>query len=171
LSATSVLWIVLILVALQRLLESFYAARNARRLLAAGAVEAGASQYPFFLALHAGWLAAMALFIPPTRAPNWWLLGLYVLLQPFRWWIIASLGRYWTTRIITVANAPLVRRGPYRFVRHPNYVLVCAEIALLPLAFCAVEITIVFSLLNAALLSWRIRVEERTLRSRRTLAS
>jgi len=169
LSATSVLWIVLILVAVQRAVESFYAERNTRRLLASGGIEAGASQYPFFLALHAGWLVAMAVFIPASRAPNWWLLGLYVLLQPLRLWIIASLGPYWTTRIITVANAPLVRRGPYRVVRHPNYILVCTEIALLPLAFGAVEIAVVFSLLNAALLSWRIRVEEHTLSSRSRL--
>jgi methyltransferase len=165
------LWIVLILVALQRAVESFYAERNTRRLLASGGVEAGASQYPFFITLHAGWLVAMAIFIPASRAPNWWLLGIYILLQPLRLWIIASLGPYWTTRIITVPNAPLVRRGPYRFARHPNYILVCTEIALLPLAFGAVQIAIAFSFLNAALLSWRIRVEEQTLSSRSPMSS
>jgi methyltransferase len=113
----------------------------------------------------------MAVFIPPTRAPNWWLLGLYTALQPLRVWIIASLGPYWTTRLITVPAAPLVRRGPYRWFRHPNYMLVCAEIALLPLAFGAVELAIIFSFLNAALLSWRIRAEERTLHSRTTSSS
>ena len=89
-----------------------------------------------------------------------------MLVQPLRIWIIASLGPYWTTRIITVPGEPLVRRGPYRFFRHPNYIVVCAEIGVLPLAFGAVEIAIVFSILNAALLSWRIRVEERALQGR-----
>jgi methyltransferase len=164
----SVLWIVLALVALQRFAELLYSARNTRRLLERGGLEIGRVQYPFFVLLHGGWLASMALLIPASRAPNWWLLGLYALLQPLRVWIIASLGEYWTTRIITLPGAPLARRGAYRFFRHPNYIVVCAEIAILPLAFGAVEIAIVFSILNAALLSWRIRVEERALLGRRT---
>jgi methyltransferase len=163
----SILWIVLILVTLQRVAELLYSGRNTRRLLARGGVEAGAVQYPFFVLLHAAWLISMAIFIPPTRAPNWTLLWLYVALQPLRIWSIASLGPYWTTRIITVPGEPLVRRGIYRFFRHPNYIVVCAEIAILPLAFGAVELAIVFSFLNASLLSWRIRVEERALLSRR----
>ena len=125
-------------------------------------------QYPFIVLLHTAWLASMAIFIPPFTLPNWWLLGLYVALQPLRLWTIASLGPYWTTRIITVPGAPLVRTGPYRFFRHPNYVVVCAEIAVLPLAFGAVEIAIIFSILNASLLSWRIRTEERALATRRS---
>lgn len=153
--------------AVQRVAELLYSARNTRRLLARGGVEIGAVQYPFFVLLHATWLASMAVLIPASRAPNWWLLGLYALLQPLRVWTIASLGEYWTTRIITVHGAPLVRRGAYRFFRHPNYIVVCAEIAILPLAFGGVEIAIVFSILNASLLSWRIRVEERALLGRR----
>lgn len=161
----------LILVALQRIAESLFAARNTRRLLSEGAVEVASQQYRFFVALHAAWLVAMAAFIPSTRAPNWWLLGAYALLQPLRLWIIASLGPYWTTRLVAVPHAPLVRRGPYRWVRHPNYMLVCAEIALLPLAFGAVWLAIAFSLLNAALLAWRIKAEERTLQSRSSVSS
>jgi methyltransferase len=159
----SVLWIVLGLVALQRGGELFHAARNTRRLLANGGVESGAVQYPFFVALHAAWLASMAIFIPPATVPSWWLLGFYALLQPLRVWTIATLGPRWTTRIITLPGVPRVRGGPYRVFRHPNYVVVCAEIAILPLAFGAVEIAIVFSILNASLLSWRIRAEERAL--------
>jgi methyltransferase len=166
LSKESVLWIVLALVALQRVVELLFSARNTRRLLANGGVETGAVQYPFIVLLHAAWLVSMAVLIPPATVPNWWLLGIYAALQPLRVWTIATLGPYWTTRIINVPGAPLVRTGPYRFVRHPNYVIVCAEIALLPLAFGAIEIAIVFSILNASLLSWRIRVEERTLTSR-----
>jgi methyltransferase len=164
----SILYVVLTLVVLQRIAELIYAGRNTRRLLARGGVEIAAYQYPFFILLHAAWLASMVIFIPAATPPNWSLLALYVLVQPLRIWSIASLGPYWTTRIITVPGEPLVRRGPYRFFRHPNYIVVCTEIAVLPLAFGAVEIAIVFSILNAALLSWRIRVEERALLSRRT---
>lgn len=163
----SVLYVVLALVALQRVTEVWYATRNARRLLARGGVEHGAVQYPFFVALHAAWLIAMALLIPRNRIPDWTLLWIYIALQPLRIWAITSLGAYWTTRIISVPGEPLVRRGVYRFFRHPNYIVVCAEIALLPLAFHATELAIVFSFLNAALLSWRIRVEERALLDRR----
>lgn len=109
----------------------------------------------------------MAIFIPPSTPPNWWLLGLYAAFQPLRLWTIATLGPHWTTRIITMPGAPLVRTGPYRIFRHPNYAVVCVEIAALPLAFGAVEIAIVFSILNASLLSWRIRTEERALLPRR----
>ena len=159
----SVLWIVLVLVALQRVVELLYSARNTRRLRERGGIEYGAVQYPFFVLVHAAWLASMAMFIPASTIPNWSLLGLYLLLQPLRLWTIAALGPYWTTRIISVPDAPLVRRGPYRLFRHPNYVIVCAEIFILPYAFGAVEIAILFSFFNAALLSWRIRVEERAL--------
>jgi methyltransferase len=161
------LWLILALVALQRVGELVYAQRNTERLLADGAVEIGASHYPLIVLLHAAWLVTMVVVIPPYTQPNWWLIGLYVLLQPLRVWTIASLGPYWTTRIITVPGAPVVRRGPYRFFRHPNYIVVCSEIAILPLAFGAVELAIIFSILNAALLSYRIRLEERALAARR----
>lgn len=159
----SVLWLVLLLVAVQRGVELVYARRNERRLLSNGAVESGASHYALIVALHAAWLVAMAAFIPPQTPPNWWLLGIYALLQAARAWVIASLGPYWTTRVVTVPGSTLVRRGPYRFVRHPNYAIVAAEIAVLPLAFGAVAIAVVFTLLNAAVLTWRIRVEDRAL--------
>jgi len=162
----SVLWVVLGLVAVQRLIELWYAQRNTRRLLERGGVEAGAGHYPLFVLLHASWLIAMALFVAPATQPNWWLLALFAALQAARVWIVRSLGAYWTTRVITVPGAPLVRRGPYRFVRHPNYAVVCAEIAVLPLAFGALSIAIVFSVLNAALLWLRIRVEETALQPR-----
>jgi methyltransferase len=161
------LYVVLALVALQRILELIYSAHNTKRLRVRGAIEYSAVQYPFFVLLHTAWLATMAVLIAPQTVPNWWLLGLYAALQPLRIWTIRSLGPYWTTRVISIPGAPLVRHGPYRIFRHPNYVVVCAEIAILPLAFGAVEIAIVFSILNASLLSWRIRVEERALTSRR----
>lgn len=164
------LWLVLVLVALQRVGELVYAQRNTERLLANGAVEIGASHYPLIVLLHTAWLITMAVLISPYQEPDWRLIGLYVLLQPLRVWTIATLGPYWTTRIITVPGAPVVRRGPYRFFRHPNYIVVCSEIAILPLAFGALEIAIIFSILNAALLSYRIRLEERALATRRSVS-
>jgi methyltransferase len=162
----SVLWIVLALVAIQRGIELVYAARNTRRLLAAGGVEIGARHYPLFVLLHASWLIAMAVVIAPQTPPNWWLLGFFAVLQALRIWIVRTLGPYWTTRIVTVPGAPLIRTGPYRFVRHPNYLVVALEIAVLPLAFGAAWIALTFTLLNAALLALRISVEEKVLRSR-----
>ncbi len=161
------LWWILAAVALLRVAELLYAARNTRRLLARGAVEIAREQYPWFIVLHAGWLLAMFFFIPPATLPNLYLLAIFVLAQLARVWIIATLGPYWTTRVITLPGAPLVRRGPYAIVRHPNYTIVCIEIAVLPLAFGAWQIALLFTAANAALLAWRIRVENAALDARR----
>ena len=165
-------WLLLMvaLVALQRLGELLYARRNTARLLARGGREVGRGHYPFMVLLHAAWLLALALLIPIFQAPYWPLIGLYLVLQCGRLWVLRTLGAYWTTRIITLPDRPLVHRGPYRFLRHPNYVIVGAEIAVLPLAFGAFELALVFSIANAAVLGWRIRVEEAALRERRALS-
>jgi methyltransferase len=163
----SLLWAVLLLVAAQRLAELAYARRNTRILLAEGAYEIGARHYPLLVGLHALWLLSLAIFVPPDQAPDWALLAVFVVLQGLRVWVLASLGRFWTTRIITLPGAPLVRRGPYRLVRHPNYLIVAGEILVLPLAFGAWEIAAVFTLANAAILALRIRCEERALSLRR----
>ena len=161
------LWVVLVAVAAQRLWELWLADRNTKRLLAEGAVEVGAAHYPLFILLHASWLAAIAIVTPWTMVPNLWWLALYLLLQLGRLWVISTLGRFWTTRIITLPTAPLVRRGPYRFVRHPNYVVASLEIAVLPLAFGQVWIALAWSVANALLVAWRIRIEDRALKERR----
>ena len=155
------------LVVLQRGFELIWARHNTVRLRRQGAVETDAEGYPFFILLHAGWLASLAVFVPASTAPFWPLLGLFALLQLGRLWVILSLGRYWTTRIITLPDAPLVRTGPFRYFRHPNYLVVIAEIAVLPLAFGAIAIATVFSALNLALITRRIRIEERVLAPRR----
>jgi methyltransferase len=160
---------VLAFVVVQRLAELIWSARNTRRLLARGAQEIGARHYPLFILLHGSWLVAMAMTIPAETPPHWPLLGLFALLQLLRIWVVVTLGPYWTTRIITLETAPLVRHGPFRWLRHPNYAVVVAEIALLPLAFGAWEIALVWSLLNALLLRHRIRVEESALQPRRTV--
>jgi methyltransferase len=161
-------WLVL-LVAAQRLGEVAWARRNERRLRAAGGVEIGARHYPLFFVLHGSWLAALWLLVPPDAPVIWPLLVLFALLQAARVWVIASLGRYWTTRIISVPGTPLVLRGPYRWLKHPNYLVVAGEIAILPLAFGAWPVALVFSAFNGLLLRHRIRVEDAALAPRRAL--
>jgi methyltransferase len=153
-------------VACVRLGELWLAQRNTRALLAAGAIERGSGHYPLIVAVHAGWLAAIVLAVPDSARVSWPLIGVYLALQVLRVWVLTSLGRFWTTRIITLPGAPLVQRGPYRFIRHPNYLLVAAEIAVLPLAFGAWQVAALFSVLNAAALAWRIRLENEALAER-----
>ncbi|HLZ84727.1 MAG TPA: isoprenylcysteine carboxylmethyltransferase family protein [Caulobacteraceae bacterium] len=157
------------LVVVQRLAELVLATRNTRRLLARGGREVGAGHYPLFILLHASWLIAIALATPPRTEPYWPLIGAFALLQLARVWVIATLGPYWTTRVITVDDAPVVRAGPYRLVRHPNYWVVTGEIAILPLAFHDWAIALVWSILNALLLRHRIRVETMALAPRTPL--
>src|SRR6185437_4770447 len=154
------------LVALERLAELLHAARNTRRLRALGAVEHGRGHYPFIVALHAAWLAALLVLAGDARLrplP----LALFAGLQLLRLWVIATLGPFWTTRILSLPTAPLVRRGPYRFLRHPNYLVVALELPLLLLAFGAWRAALAFGLTTPALLSWRIRTEEAALAPRR----
>jgi methyltransferase len=163
---TPLRWAVAI-VALLRVAELLYAGRNTRRLRARGGVEIAPEQYPWFVALHAAWLASLLLFVPAGATPNLYLLGIFALAQVARIWIIATLGPFWTTRVITLPGAPLVRRGPYRFVRHPNYAIVCVEIAVLPLAFGAWMDALIFTVANAALIAWRVAAEDSALNARR----
>lgn len=155
--------VLLALVTAQRLGELVLARRNTARLLARGGVEHGAGHYPLIVALHAAWLGGLwALGWNAPLHPAW--VAAYVALQGVRIWILASLGARWTTRIIVVPGETLVRRGPYRFVRHPNYLLVAAEIAILPLALGLWGYALAFSILNAVVLAIRIRAEDRALR-------
>ncbi|MFP6749072.1 MAG: isoprenylcysteine carboxylmethyltransferase family protein [Alphaproteobacteria bacterium] len=160
-------WIILTLVAAQRLGELLYSRRNEARLRARGAVEAGRGHYPLFFLVHGGWLAALAISTGPATSINLWWLGLFALSQIGRFWVLWSLGPFWTTRILSLPEAPLVTTGPYRWLRHPNYFIVIVEIAALPLAFSAYNIAVTFSILNALLLGHRIRIENHALRRRR----
>lgn len=157
---------VLAFVTLQRLAELLLAERNTKALLSEGAREHGAAHYPLLVAMHAAWLVALWWWGPgrPVDVP---LLAIFALLQLARLWVIATLGRRWTTRIIVLPGAPLVRTGPYRFLRHPNYWIVIGEIAVLPLIFGLVEVALVFSILNLIVLAVRIRSENEALRSLR----
>lgn len=154
---------ILVIVTLQRLVELWVSNINTGRLVARGAHEAGRSHYPLIVGLHVAWLASLW-WLAPGRAINSALLIAFALLQLGRLWVIATLGPRWTTRIIVLPGAPLVRTGPYRFFSHPNYAIVAAEIALLPLVFGLWPVAVVFTLLNAAVLAVRIREENQALR-------
>ncbi|HEY5105997.1 MAG TPA: isoprenylcysteine carboxylmethyltransferase family protein [Caulobacteraceae bacterium] len=154
--------IVLGLVTAQRLGELILAQRNTRRLLAKGAREAGRAHYPLLVLLHAAWLGGLWVFAFNAPVSLAWL-AVFLVLQALRVWVIATLGERWTTRILVLADAPLVRTGPYRFLPHPNYAVVAAEIAVLPLAFGLTWFAALFSVMNAVVLWIRIRAENRAL--------
>lgn len=153
---------ILALVTIERLGELWLANRNTKRLLAEGAHEHAGGHYPLIVALHASWLATLWWLAPPQPIQPLWL-ALFFLIEIGRLWVLATLGERWTTRIVVLPDAPLVRRGPYRFVDHPNYIVVVAEILVLPLAFGLWRTALVFTILNAILLTARIRAENRAL--------
>jgi methyltransferase len=154
-------WLVAFLLA-QRLVELGLAQWNTVRLRQAGAVEFGATHYPLIVALHAFWLLGLWLFGRDRPVAPLWLL-IFVLVQAGRVWVIASLGSRWTTRIIVLPGAAPVTRGPYRYLKHPNYLIVILEIAVVPLTLGLPLFALVFSLANAALLAYRVRVENEAL--------
>ena len=159
----SVLYAILGFVVVQRAVELGVGARNRARLRAQGAVEIDPRGYPWFVVLHGAWLASLLLLVPADATPSWALLAVFVALQLGRLWVIATLGRRWTTRIMVLPGAMLVAGGPYRYLRHPNYAVVAGEIAVLPLAFGAIAIAAVFSAGNLALIARRIAIEDRAL--------
>lgn len=159
--------LILLLVALQRGAELIYAARNTARLKRRGGVEAGRGHYPYIVLLHVSWLVAIAAGVQRDSTVHLIPLIIFIFLQAVRIWVIATLGRFWTTRVVSVPGEALVDRGPYRYVRHPNYLVVIGEMAVLPLVFGQVMTAVVFSLLNFVILGWRIRVENAVLEPRR----
>jgi methyltransferase len=148
----------------QRLSELVIARRNTTALFARGAREIAPDHYPYMVALHTGWLAGLWMLATGQPVQLFWF-GLFMLLQVLRLWVLTTLGERWTTRIIILPGAPLVEGGPYRFFKHPNYMIVIGEIAALPLAFGMPLYALVFSLLNAAVLTVRIRAENAALKS------
>jgi len=146
-----------------RFAELLVAGRNTRRLLAMGGYEVGRGHYYLIVTIHGAWILALALLVATDSPPASQFLIPFILVQAIRYWVIISLGARWTTRIIVLPGAELVRRGPYRWLRHPNYLVVIAEIALLPMVFGAWEIALGFSAVNAIILFYRIRIEERAL--------
>jgi methyltransferase len=150
--------VLLTLVTVERLAELWLARRNTAALLSKGAVEVAAGHYPLIVLLHALWLSGLWILAWTRPISATWL-GIFLVLQFLRGWVLLTLGRRWTTRIIVLPGAPLVASGPYRYVSHPNYLVVIAEIAVLPLCFGLPWYALVFSAANAAVLTIRIRAE------------
>ncbi|MFI1968556.1 hypothetical protein BLA24_05740 [Streptomyces cinnamoneus] len=164
-------YVILVLaVAAERCAEVAVALRNARWSTARGGVEYGAGHYPVMVALHTGLLAGCLLevalgrraFVPPL---GWTMLAAVAAAQALRWWCVHTLGRRWNTRVIVVPGLPLTTTGPYRLCRHPNYVAVVVEGVALPLVHGAWLTAVVFTALNALLLTVRIRCEDAALRT------
>ncbi len=156
-----------VLVLIQRGAEELYSARNTRALIDAGAREVGHDYYLVVAATHLAWIASL-FFLVPTASPIFWpLIVYYLALQLVRYWVIASLGRYWTHRIISVPGAPVVARGPYRYLRHPNYAVTIIEILVLPLAFGALALGLIMTALWWTVLNYKIKLEDAALDGRR----
>jgi methyltransferase len=150
--------ILLAFVTAERLAELWWARRNTEDLMKRGAVEYGASHYPLIVALHAAWLGGLW-FLGWAQPVSVFWLWVFLLLQLGRTWVLISLGRRWTTRIVVLPSEPLVRSGPYRFLSHPNYVVVAGEIAVLPLCLGLPWYALAFSIANAVVLMIRLRSE------------
>lgn len=150
----------------QRLSELVIAKRNTAQLLAKGAYEVGAGHYPVMVGMHSLWIACLLLFGYDESVSYSWL-ALFAVLQVFRVWILGTLGARWTTRVIILPE-PLVVAGPFKYFRHPNYMLVVAEIIVAPMVLGLTWVALVFTVLNAAMLYVRIGVEEKALSALRT---
>lgn len=163
-------WIMLLILAVQRLSELAISKRNAEWMRSQGGYEVGAEHYKYMVALHVSWFLAMIAehYIRSTNVSRWWQvwLAILVIAQIGRYSVIATLGKYWNTRIFVVPNAPLVKKGLYRFLKHPNYWIVATEIATFPLLFELYATALLYSVLNAIMLAVRIRVEESALQNK-----
>lgn len=160
--------IMLAIVIIQRLVELFIAKRNEKWMRSQGAFEVGATHYPIMVAMHSTFFLSMLLeviVLDRSFSPLWFpLLVGFLLAQIGRIWCLRSLGKFWNTKIIILPGADVVQKGPYRFIRHPNYVIVSIELLILPLIFNAYFTAILFSILNAWMLSVRIPAEEKALK-------
>ena len=149
---------ILVFVTLQRVVELLYSSRNTDRLLRRGAYEAASGHYKLIVATHALWLGCLWVFAwgRPVILP---FLVVFVALQAMRAWVLIALGRRWTTRIIVLPDEPLIEHGPYRYFHHPNYLVVGAEIACVPLIFGLVWLAVIFSIVNGLVLWLRVHCE------------
>jgi methyltransferase len=154
--------ILLAYLTVQRLIELWWARENEARLMASGGIEYGRSHLTLMILFHAAWMAGLWL-LASGHSIEPLFLALFVVLQLARFWVLATLGRRWTIRVIVVPGERLVAQGPYRFWRHPNYAVVTGEIALVPLALGLPAYALVFSILNAGILAIRITAENAAL--------
>jgi len=159
---TFILYISLLIVL--RLTELYISTRNEKWLLSQGAVEYGRGHYPFVVALHTCFIISLVAEYSLNDAPhplNYIFLSLVILVLLFKWWLMSSLGKYWNTRIYRIPGSVAVKKGPYKFIRHPNYVDVVCEIAIIPLVFHLYYTALIFSVLNAIMLTVRIKEENK----------
>jgi methyltransferase len=155
----------------QRGLEELYSASHTKALLAEGGREEGGAYYPVVAATHLAWIASLFFLVPPDATIIWPLIAYYLVLQIVRYWVIGSLGRYWTHRIITLPTAPIVARGPYGYLPHPNYAVTIVETFVLPLAFGALALGLIMTALWWTVLNYKIRLEDEALQARRSSQS
>jgi len=159
------IWFIIFIVFLiiQRFTELYISKRNEKWLLAQGAIEYGCGHYPYIVALHTLFIVSLIAeyYLTGGQPVSYIALSLFILLLTFKYWVLSSLGTYWNTRIYRIPGAVAVRKGPYKLFKHPNYVDVVCEIAIIPLVFHLYYTAIVFSVLNAVMLSVRIRVENK----------
>jgi methyltransferase len=148
---------------IQRFTELYISKRNEKWLLAQGAIEYGRGHYPYIVALHTLFIVSLIVeyFVTGGHPISYIALSLFILLLAFKYWVLSSLGTYWNTRIYRVPGAIAVKKGPYKLFKHPNYVDVVCEIAIIPIVFHLFYTAIVFSILNAIMLSVRIRIENK----------
>ncbi|HSY62762.1 MAG TPA: isoprenylcysteine carboxylmethyltransferase family protein [Cytophaga sp.] len=150
---------------LLRIAELLLSKRNEKWLLQNNAVEYGQKHYPFIVALHVSFLVSLIVEYCAQRQVSYSLffIGLYFILLAFKAWVIASLGKFWNTKIYHIANVPLIKKGPYKYFRHPNYIIVIAEIVVIPLAFHLYYTVLIFTMLNICMLFVRIKEEEKAM--------
>jgi len=155
---------ILFIIAL-RITELLISKRNEKWLIENGAVEFGRSHYPLIVILHILFIVSLIIeyYLRSSSFFNIWFLFLYFLLVALKIWVISSLGKFWNTKIFRIADAPLITNGPYKFLKHPNYIIVIAEIVVIPLVFNLYYTAIIFSALNAVMLTIRIREENKAL--------
>ncbi|MDB5132175.1 MAG: Isoprenylcysteine carboxyl methyltransferase family protein [Mucilaginibacter sp.] len=148
---------------LQRLSELFIARRNEKWLLQQGAVEYGRAHYPFMIAMHTLFIVSIiAEYLLRGQPPiDWLFLVIFLIVLSFKFWALSSLGKYWNTKIYRIPGVYPVKKGPYKFLKHPNYMEVVCEIAVIPLVFHLYYTAIIFTILNAAMLTVRIKEENR----------
>ena len=167
-------YLILVLVIIQRLVELLIAKKNEKAMLAKGAYEVGAAHYPFMILLHVSFFVSLlieVIFFKSVLTPHIEWLVIFLVLQLLRIWCLVSLGMFWNTKIIILPGANVVMKGPYSFIRHPNYLVVCLEIALLPVMFEAYFTAITFTILNFIMLAVRIPIEEKALKEATNYAS
>ncbi|KXZ21647.1 isoprenylcysteine carboxyl methyltransferase family protein [Bacillus nakamurai] len=160
-------WLFILLLAAQRIAEMAVARQNERKVKKQGAIEYGEGHYPFLVLMHVLFFVFLIgeVSVLHKQPSHWWaaIAAIILFVQGIRYWALLSLGRYWNTKILVVPDAVLVKRGPYKWMKHPNYAVVVLEFIFLPLLYGAYWTLFIFSILNAAMLTVRIRAEEKAL--------